>query len=159
MLLQDDDSPSSNNQGNMSKGKGDIKLENEDIKEEEENDGRSSGKGMSMGKIKEEPMDESQIKGKFTDYICWRPNQRQTHIYLFYGFYSPVRFLVFVYCDSNSCALITDEVKVKEEPQSPKANDSVDTKPTIVPEPIPGSVGQDKKKKCRKSPDSCALLE
>ncbi|CAB0012922.1 unnamed protein product [Nesidiocoris tenuis] len=60
-LARDDDSPTSNSQGGLSKGKGDIKLENEDIKEEEDSE-RGGGKGMNVGKIKEEPMDESDNK-------------------------------------------------------------------------------------------------
>ncbi|BET01960.1 Domain of Unknown Function (DUF902) [Nesidiocoris tenuis] len=105
-LARDDDSPTSNSQGGLSKGKGDIKLENEDIKEEEDSE-RGGGKGMNVGKIKEEPMDESDNKEDV-------------------------------------------KIKIKQEAVSPKPSDD---QPTVVPEPIPGSVGQDMKKKCLFKPD------
>ncbi|KAF6199565.1 hypothetical protein GE061_007591 [Apolygus lucorum] len=47
-----------------------------------------------------------------------------------------------------------DDINIKDEPKSPSDNDSkADIKPTIVPEPIAGSVGLDKKKKCLFKPD------
>ena len=51
-------------------------------------------------------------------------------------------------CESYYNFVFT-EVAIKQEPMSPKINDTPDIKPTVVPEPIQG-MGPDKKKKCCK---------
>ncbi|CAH1390893.1 unnamed protein product [Nezara viridula] len=64
-LNRDEDSPTSNN-NQTSRGKGDIKLEPDEMKEDEDGE-RGSGKGIGTGKIKQEPMDDMPAKDEIKE--------------------------------------------------------------------------------------------